>query len=199
MKAGGRSKIGALPREAFCILHSAFFLSRKQPAQIAITAGRFDVEQERLIAQVQLGAKDGLNAGLLGGLHELGRPVQIPGVGQRHRRTPMPRRQCDDGFRRQCRIEERIVAVNPQGNVGKGRRLNAKCRNRFRRSRHIHFCILPSAFCLQDKVVSAQDGRVAARATQFVHHAGEPLAGFPPFRPGFERQLIPEKPVVNVG
>ena len=81
-------------------------MARQQAAQIAVTAGGFDVEQQWPAFQVQLGAEDGLDAGLLSGPHELDRPVQIPGIGQRDRRTILSRRQPDDAFGRQRRVQE---------------------------------------------------------------------------------------------
>src|SRR5439155_6332957 len=88
-----------------------------QTAEIVIPLRRLNVEEQRLIADAHFSAKDRLDARTPCRLHEFNRAVQVARVSERDSgQTVMPG-QLEDGRRRECGIEKRVVTVRPQRHV----------------------------------------------------------------------------------
>ena len=92
-------------------------MARQQTAEIVIPLRRLNVEEQRLIADAHFSAKDRLDARTPCRLHEFNRAVQVARVSERDSgQTVMPG-QLEDGRRRECGIEKRVVTVCPQRHV----------------------------------------------------------------------------------
>jgi hypothetical protein len=67
-----------------------FRVARQQPTEVVIAARRFHVEQQWLVADAHLSAKDRFDACLFGRFHKLDGSMQVAGVRQGDRRQAMP-------------------------------------------------------------------------------------------------------------
>jgi len=107
-------------RTADCGLRTRDFGLTEDTAEVGIAGLVLDVEAEGVAMKVEFGADDGFDAGFGGGLGEFDGAMEVVGVGKGDGGEFVVFGEFDDGFDGEGGIEEGVVAVEAEGETGRG-------------------------------------------------------------------------------